>query len=70
MEDYSSPIKYFEKLLEINEKDVTALNNLALCYNKLKDYENSIKYSEKMLQLNDRNAAALKNIEECKELMK
>jgi tetratricopeptide (TPR) repeat protein len=58
-EDYKNAVKWFEKLLELNESTLFVHEKLSLCYSKLYEYEKAIEHCKVALKLEPNNATNL-----------
>ncbi|MEQ8192140.1 MAG: tetratricopeptide repeat protein, partial [Candidatus Eremiobacterota bacterium] len=58
---YKEAIKYFDKAIEINPKDVEAWNNKGYTFIKLGKYEEAIKCFDKAIEINPKDAEAWNN---------
>ncbi len=60
-DNYDEAIKDYDKAIEIDPSNSTALNNRGYTYNLMEDYENAVKDFEKAISLEDSFAYALNN---------
>lgn len=66
--DYISALEFFDKVLELNENKVAALDNKAFALNKLERYEESLEIVNKGLEIDYNNASL--HINKCESLYK
>lgn len=58
-EDYKNAVKWFEKLLELNESTLFVHEKLSLCYSRLYEYEKAIEHCKVALKIEPNNATNL-----------
>ncbi len=59
LEDYHNAIKWFKKLLDLNESSQFIYEKISFCYYRVYDYKNAIIYCNKALQYDPKNPTNL-----------